>query len=351
MPTLAERLETATTTLEGLVANTTGTGDMVLKDEAEISPLTVTLAVSPTGRRVVVTKSSISAFSSAGAQTLLLDFQGGEINCKILSVNGNYIGFGGSFSTSGAYAATLTLTGTTNVTLPTSGMLATTAEGTSTTPGLNRQWLRSGTIQLANLTEVKSGTSSSTSATPVSFNLVSGTTSTTGFGGRRAAPSNNGVFFEGKSAGVIPWAAQTIEGEVLLLFTSSWDTGSVFRLHVGRTNAQSTGDTAHASHPNSFEIRYEPSTALKVIGATASATTSVTSSFTPTLGTAFRLRWKASGGTILVWVNGTLVATNAGGPTADSGVTANVFYMGVENSGTVTTGSEAKTSIPVLDIY
>jgi hypothetical protein len=181
--------------------------------------------------------------------------------------------------------------------------------------------------------------------------LVSGTTSTTGFAGRRAAPSNNGVFFEGKSAGVIPWATKTVEGEVLLVFVSGWDTGSVFRLHIGRTNAQSTGNTAHASHPDSFEIRYEPSTALKVIGATGSATTSVTSSFTPTLGTAFRLRWKVSGGTIIVWVNGTQVATNAGGPTTDSGVTANVFYMGVENSGTVTTGSEVKTSIPVLDIY
>jgi hypothetical protein len=41
MPTLAERLETATTTLEGLVDNTTGTGDMVLKNGAVILPASV----------------------------------------------------------------------------------------------------------------------------------------------------------------------------------------------------------------------------------------------------------------------------------------------------------------------
>lgn len=46
--------------------------------------------------------------------------------------SGKTITLAGNFTTSGAYACTLTLTGATNVTLPTSGTLATTASVATT---------------------------------------------------------------------------------------------------------------------------------------------------------------------------------------------------------------------------
>ncbi len=233
---------------------------------------------------------------------------------------------------------------------PSSGNLSNCTPATASVRGVVREWCRTGNIQLSNLTETKAGTASATVTTPVGYSLQSGTTSTTGYAARRAAPSNNVPYFEGLSAGVIPWASRTIEGEVLLIMETGWDAGAVFRLHVGRTNAFPTGATAHASHPQSFEIRYSLASALVVVGARAASTTAVTSSFTPTLGTSFRLRWVVSGGTILIYVNGNLVATNTGGPNVNSSSTANVFHIGVEN-GTVSASSEVKSSIPVLDIY
>ena len=90
------------------------------------------------------------------------------------------ITLGGSLTTSGAFATTLTVTGATNVTLPTSGTLATTANTVASfsggTTGLTPNTATTGAVTLAGTLAIGSGGTGQTTAS-AAFNALSPITS------------------------------------------------------------------------------------------------------------------------------------------------------------------------------
>ena len=213
--------------------------------------------------------------------------------------------------------------------------------------------LRTGLLPIipSDLSEVKAGVSASSSVNTFGAELNSGTTSSTGYAHRRSAPSNQNCITVGKAAGIIGWGTSTVEIVGKWVIPSPFDSGAVARLYYGRTTGYPTGDTAHATSPQSIELRYSAANGLQLICATASTTTTATSSIAVSLNVGFSWRIIVSGGIALLYVNDVLAATNSGAPNGDGGATANAFSIGVENAGTVSASSVLKTGIHLIEIY
>jgi hypothetical protein len=109
MPTLAERLVTAIETLESLVANTTGTGDMVLKTGADIAPQSVSFYDGTNG--IGISADSIYGYTAGDVVTWSLNPATGA--STVVSLNGNAITTGAGTLTLNSY--TLTVSGTASI--------------------------------------------------------------------------------------------------------------------------------------------------------------------------------------------------------------------------------------------
>jgi len=233
-------------------------------------------------------------------------------------------------------------------------LLAVDSDGKIKAAGFSsRLSLRTGLVPIipSDLSDVKTGTSASSSVNTFGVELNSGTTSTTGYAHRRVAPSNQNCVTVGKAAGIIGWGTSTVEIAGKWVIPSPFDSGAVARLYYGRTTSYPTGDTAHATTPQSIELRYSAANGLQLVCATASTTTTATSSISVSLNVGFSWRIVVSGGIALLYVNDVLAATNSGAPNGDGGATANAFSVGVENVGTVSASSVLKTGIHLMEIY
>jgi hypothetical protein len=283
-----------------------------------------------------------------------------------LTIDGYSISFSGNFIFSGANDFTGILTGPTTVTFPTTGTLGTVDASISSTNSGRPVVCDSTTGRIAKgfrvyptvyyidpsaMFELKNGAASSTSANACGVELNAGTDSSTGYAVRRITPSNSWVASVGKAAGVIAWGSNTVEITGKIVMQTNFSSGSTMRVTYGRTSSYSTGAAAHATMPQTVELRFNSSTGLQLIATTASVTTSATSSFTPTIGEAFEFRIISVGGVVTLYCNGSLTATNNGGPNADSGTSSGCLTFGVENTGTVAVNSSARCSPFQIEIY
>jgi hypothetical protein len=213
--------------------------------------------------------------------------------------------------------------------------------------------LRSGFIPIitSDMSQIVSGTSAATTVRSFGVEFNAGTTSTTGYAIRNVVPSNQNALSIGVSAGVIRWSVDTVEIVNRWNVNSNFDAGCTARFHYGRTNTYPTGASIAAS-VNSIELRYTLASGLQLICVNNSGTiTTATSTFTPTANITFEWRIIVSGGVALLYVNGSLVATNNGGPNADGAASANLLSFGLENTGTVSANSALKTSTIMMEIY
>lgn len=199
------------------------------------------------------------------------------------------------------------------------------------------------------LSTLTSGTGAATQGNVAGIELNSPTTAV-GHAVRHLVTSNQIPRAAGFSAGVIPWASRRVIFGGLFLFQAPFDASAVGRITFGRTSANATGDIT-ASMTHSIEVRCVAGGALTLNVTNASAVTSVTSTFTPTLDVAFDLRVEAFGGTVTLFVNGSQVASTTGGPSANSGATANTYGVVVENVATATASSSFKAAQLYIDIY
>jgi hypothetical protein len=118
---------TTSAELAGVISDETGSGALVFATAPTIAGGTHTgltaLGIRDTSAAFDVTLAAVSSVALGAGRTLTLDVVNAA---RTLKLGGN-LTLAGDLVTSGAFALTLTLTGTTSVTLPTSGTLATLA--------------------------------------------------------------------------------------------------------------------------------------------------------------------------------------------------------------------------------
>lgn len=349
MPTLAERLETATSTLEGLVANTTGTGDMVLKNGAVITPASVNGNTISTGTGTL----------TLGSFTLVI---GGNITFsnpgRILAATVNaspangdipYFSSGSAASTfsSNAYfrdaASTMTAVGfalvtTASVISPTYGgtgvnndLYTLTLGGNVSFGATGRNLAATATIAAANaalreeFTEYVFGAADMSAATPSGAgytgldsvrNEATTYTTTAGVGNAHAsfgAFGLRGLVFGGFAISAVPFAKR-IEFSGTSAFITGYlgDANSVSRVYIGGRTAAGTG-TITSRAIGWKKAGGSANIFLSVHNGTTETT--VDTGFAPTTDTAFSWRITSDGaGNVVMFINGTQVATTSAGP-------------------------------------
>ncbi len=129
-------------------------------------------------------QSSITTLGTIGAGTWNGTAITGQYGGTGVANTGKTITLGGNFTTSGAYPLTATLTGSTNVTFPTSGTLATTSSGIQSVSGTSSQIdVTSGQNPVISIDSGYVGQTSITTLGTIGTGTWAGTTVATGHGG------------------------------------------------------------------------------------------------------------------------------------------------------------------------
>jgi hypothetical protein len=136
----------------------------------------------------------------------------------------------------------------------------------------------------------------------------------------------------------IDWSKRVIFGGRFGRNTVTPDSSSAFRFGIGRFSSQAPSDIV--STDKQVGIKVSGSGAIVLYAANGSALSTVTSSFTPSNGSAYDVVIISDGaGNVVLYVNGSSVATSTGGPTSSQGNNYNSITFEVQNSTTLTNGA------------
>ena len=169
---------------------------------------------------------------------------------------------------------------------------------------------------------------------------IGSSSSAAGYVLRAAQPYSRGVTV---TAG-IQWQKPQMFAVRLVPFYA-FQTASIFRMTLGSNTA-----TLNVLANRGIGIRFGAS-ATNVLSAlvldvhNGTTLTSVTSSFTPTLAQGFDLMVYSDGaGNVTLYANDVQVATTSAGPSVGGASTYNLLQLGIENTATITTGSNVAFS-------
>jgi hypothetical protein len=183
------------------------------------------------------------------------------------------------------------------------------------------------------MTSVTSGGGSST-MTPYGGQIGS-SSSLAGYVLRAASPYMRGV----TTSGGTQWQKPNMFA-VRLVPYFAFQTASIFRMTLGSSTA-----TLNVLANRGIGVSFGAS-ATNVLGPlvldvhNGTTLTSVTSSFTPVLGQGFDVMVYSDGaGNVTLYANDVQVATTSAGPALAGGATSNILQLGIENTTTLTTGS------------
>jgi hypothetical protein len=169
---------------------------------------------------------------------------------------------------------------------------------------------------------------------------IGSSSSLAGYSLRHTTPYIRGV----TTTGGIQWQKPQMFAVRLVPFFA-FQTASIFRMTLGSNTA-----TLNILANRGIGISFGAS-AVNVLSAlvlsvhNGTTLTSVTSSFTPTLAQGFDLMVYSDGaGNVTLYANDVQVATTASGPSTSGLANYNILQLGIENTTTLTTGSNVAFS-------
>ena len=181
-----------------------------------------------------------------------------------------------------------------------------------------------------------SGTGASAGANGINARVVTAPTTAIGYAQNHGAILNNSR--GGLYNGGIDWSKRIVFGGRINRNTTTPDTNTAFRFSLGRFSAQVPSDIL--STDKQVGIKVSGSGAIILYAANGSALSTVTSSFTPTNGSAYDVVITSDGaGNVTLFVNGSSVATSTGGPTSSQGTNYGTISFETQNSSTLTNGN------------
>ena len=181
-----------------------------------------------------------------------------------------------------------------------------------------------------------SGTGANSGANGMNARVATAPTTATGYA------QNSGAFVNNTRGGLynggIDWSKRVMFGGRFSRNTTTPDTNTAFRYSLGRFSSQVPSDIV--STDKQVGIKVSGSGAIVLYAANGSALSTVTSSFTPTNGSAYDVVITSDGaGNVVLYVNGSSVATSTGGPTSSQGTSYGTISFEAQNSSTLTNGN------------
>ncbi len=171
-----------------------------------------------------------------------------------------------------------------------------------------------------------------------------GPTTAVGYAFRRfAASATYGSLCLGKAAGVVNWAKKVTMSFGLTLTNSH--ANAITRVSFGKTIGDGQGVLARRAMSL---IRSGTGVVQLQVHNGTTLTTSSNGTFTPVSGQKAFYRIEANAGSVVLYANGTQVASCTGGANDDSGATENGVYLEVENTGVTTAQITAAADVFML---
>jgi hypothetical protein len=181
-----------------------------------------------------------------------------------------------------------------------------------------------------------SGTGGASGANSMNARTVTAPTTLVGYGQSYGSIINNSRGSALNSG--IDWSKRVIFGGRFCRNTVTPDSSSAFRFGIGRFTSQTPSDIV--STDRQVGIKVSGSGAIVLYTANGSALSTVTSSFTPSNNIAYDAVITSDGaGNVILYVNGSSVATSTGGPTSSQGTNNNVVTFEAQNSSILTNGN------------
>jgi len=312
----------------------------------ELGEIHDVLLTTPANNNLLAYESSTDLWKNKTAATLGL----AEINSQAFTGTPSLpTGTTGVTQTAGNNTTALATTAFVTAAVPAFATIYQARDGTSTTLAVNPagigQSLMDPCYRLANFSQ---NAISGTGATVTFYNLSTirliGPTLLAGYSLGRTNDNTNAYLnyqlARGLGASTVSFAKPYIFSFRLNATTVA---GNTIRLKTGQSSTNTGGDPTS----DGFGIRIVGTGAVELqCFKTGPGLTSITSSFTPTSGISFDVIISSNNGTVLLYINDTLVATNTDGPTsaiaANSNSQIEVIGSGTQASGTTVLLSNLK---------
>ena len=267
------------------------------------------------------TISGMSAYLSTSAAASTYQTQSGmSAYLSTASASANFIGTSAYATTAQAQAGTSTTTVVSPATL------------------LDAKFFAGGKFLTTGITYVvaTSGTGASSGGNGLNARVATAPTSATGYAQSHGAILNN--VRGGAYNAAIDWSKRVVFGGRFTRNTITPDTNSVFRYTLGRVVAQTPSDILNTD--KQVGIKVSGGGVIQLMCANGTTLSTVNSSFTPTNNSAYDVVITSDGaGNVVLYVNGSSVATSTGGPTsAQSGVYDTISFE-VQNTSTLSNGA------------